>query len=235
MSGIICAVCYRKSRQILTIQLTNKGATLKPSSNFPSRNKKKPSKSTTKGEIRLIGGQWRGRRLKVHDKEGLRPTTDRLKETLFNWLMTDVRNAQVLDCFSGAGSLGFEAASRGASQVIAIEKDKQAALQLKENCQALNANTQITVIQGDFFQKILNINEKFDLIFIDPPFHKNLIEPTINALIESEKLKVDTILYIEKENDAAFALENSELSSRFELVKHKVAGQVAAQLFRYLG
>jgi len=108
-------------------------------------------------------------------------------------------------------------------------------LQLKENCKALNANTQVTVIQGDFFQKILNINEKFDLIFIDPPFHKNLIEPTINALIESEKLKVDTILYIEKENDAAFSLENSELSSRFELVKHKVAGQVTAQLFRYLG
>lgn len=234
MSGIIWPVCYRKSSQILTVQLMNKGATLKPSSNFPTRTKKKSSKTHNKGEIRLIGGQWRGRRLRVHDKEGLRPTTDRLKETLFNWLMTDIRNSVVLDCFAGAGSLGFEAASRGAKQVTAIEKNKQAALQLKENCQSLNAGTQIIVHQGDFFQKAKSISGQFNIIFVDPPFHANLVQPAIDLLLASNKLAENSLLYIEQEKGANFDLSTSDKADNFDLIKQKDAGQVNAQLYRYI-
>lgn len=212
-----------------------KGTTLKASSNFPNRTKKKVAKTTSKGEIRLIGGQWRGRRLKVHDKEGLRPTTDRLKETLFNWLMTDVRNANVLDAFAGAGSLGFEAASRGAVAVTCIEKNKQAAQQLKENCQVLNASAQITVKQGDFFQQVRQLNGPFNLVFVDPPFHKNLVEPALMSLLDNDLLAAGTMLYIEQEQGAGFNLANSELQHRFVLTKQKDAGQVNAQLFEFVG
>lgn len=213
----------------------NKGTTLKASSNFPNRTQKKAVKSTSKGEIRLIGGQWRGRRLKVHDKDGLRPTTDRLKETLFNWLMTDVRGAKTLDCFAGAGSLGFEAASRGAETVMCFELNKQAAQQLKDNCQLLNASHQITVKQGDFFKNVKNIDTPFGLVFIDPPFHKNLVEPTIKSLLENTLLEPGTLVYIEQEQDAPFDLESSEWQSQFALLKNKDAGQVKAQLWEYLG
>src|SRR5699024_5826550 len=85
------------------------------------------------GQIRIIGGLWRGRKLPVLNSEGLRPTTDRIKETLFNWLMFDVNERRCLDLFAGSGSLGFEALSRGASQVIMVEKDHQVAQQLSQN------------------------------------------------------------------------------------------------------
>ena len=221
--------------QILTVQSYIKGTTLKASSNFPNRTKKKPAKTTSKGEIRLIGGQWRGRRLKVHDKEGLRPTTDRLKETLFNWLMTDVRNAKVLDCFAGAGSLGFEAASRGAESVMCFEKNKQAAQQLKDNCQLLNASQQITVKQGDFFQQIKHLDGEFDLVFIDPPFHRDFVEPTIKLLLEGNKLRPGSLVYIEQEQGTGFDLAQSDWQNQFALTKNKDAGQVKAQLFEFIG
>lgn len=206
---------------------------MKPASNFSKRPSKKSNKSAQSGDIRIIGGNWRGRRLKVHNKEGLRPTTDRLKETLFNWLMMEIRGAQVLDCFAGAGSLGFEAASRGAQSVTCLEKDKQAASQLKENCQVLKASEQIHVIQGDFFARIETFNTPFDIVFIDPPFHKGFVAKAINALIEQEVIADSALVYIEQESNAEFQLLNSELSSKFELIKDKTAGQVSAQLFRY--
>ncbi len=219
----------------LTTQLTNKGAILKPSSNSQNkfRNKTPKKSNNAMGEIRLIAGQWRGRRLKVHDKEGLRPTTDRLKETLFNWLMTDVRGANVLDCFSGSGSLGFEAASRFAKKVVCIEKNKQAAQQLRENANTLNAESVVRIISGDFFQKPELIGETFDVIFIDPPFNKSLVEPTIIALLKNNLLKKGAILYVEQEKSADFKLESSSVAVNFELLKSKDAGQVCAQLFRY--
>ena len=207
---------------------------MKPASNFSKRPNKTSGKSTQSGEIRIIGGNWRGRRLKVHNKEGLRPTTDRLKETLFNWLMMDIRGAQVLDCFAGAGSLGFEAASRGASHVTCIEKDKQAANQLKSNCQVLNANAQIRVLQGDFFAKSTNLNQEFDLIFVDPPFHKTFVSRVIPHLINNQLLANNALIYLEQESNGDFEMVDSDWSANFEELKDKKAGQVRAQLFRYI-
>jgi len=208
---------------------------LKPASNFSKRPKKKSVNSSQSGDIRIIGGRWRGRKLKVHSKEGLRPTTDRLKETLFNWLMMEIRDADVLDCFAGAGSLSFEAASRGARSVVCIEKDKLAASQLKVNCQTLNATDQVHVIQGDFFTACKSQTEVFDLVFVDPPFHKDFVPKVMKALIAQELVADQGLLYLEQESSARFDLAASEWGAKFELVKEKNAGQVSAQLFRYIG
>lgn len=96
-------------------------------------------KRTTSGFVRIISGLWRGRKLPVHDAEGLRPTTDRVKETVFNWIAQDIPMSSCLDLFSGSGSLGFEAASRQAKNVVMIELDKQVANQLKTNANTLKA------------------------------------------------------------------------------------------------
>lgn len=208
---------------------------MKAQSNFSKRPKTKKQLSGSTGEIRIISGQWKGRRLKVHDKEGLRPTTDRLKETLFNWLMMDIRNSRVLDCFAGAGALGFEAVSRGATSLICIEKDKKAANQLKSNCKLLQADTQITVKHGDFFTEVKRLSEQFDLVFIDPPFHKDMTNKCVASLIENELLAEDALVYLEQESTASFNLMQSDFADQFELIKEKKAGQVLAQLFRFIG
>lgn len=208
---------------------------MKAQSNFSKRPKTKKQLSGSTGEIRIISGQWKGRRLKVHDKEGLRPTTDRLKETLFNWLMMDIRNSKVLDCFAGAGALGFEAVSRGATSLICIEKDKKAANQLKSNCKLLQADTQIIVKHGDFFTEVKRLSEQFDLVFIDPPFHKDMTNKCVASLIENELFAEDALVYLEQESTASFDLLQSDFADNFELIKEKKAGQVLAQLFRFIG
>lgn len=207
---------------------------MRPQSNFSKRPKTKKQSSGSAGEIRIIGGKYKGRKLKVHDKEGLRPTTDRLKETLFNWLMMDIRNARVLDCFAGAGSLGFEAVSRGAESLVCIEKDKHAANQLKTNCGVLKADTQISVMQGDFFAKTQQLSGPFDLVFVDPPFHKGMAAKTIASLFEQGLISSDSIVYLEQESSSDFNIAVSEFSDRFELIKEKKAGQVLAQLYRVI-
>lgn len=207
---------------------------MKSSSKSQNRNKSSNKSSSQLGEIRIIGGQWRGRKLKVQDKEGLRPTTDRLKETVFNWLMMDVRQANVLDCFAGAGSLGFEAASRGANSVTCIEKNKTAANQLKDNAQLLKAGDQLRVIQADFFTAIKTFHTPFDLVFIDPPFHKGMIEICLSALLENDLVKSGTLIYLEQEVNGRYQVMDSDFSEQFNLKKEKIAGQVSAQLFELI-
>lgn len=203
-------------------------------SNFRKKPKQKNKSAQSSGEIRIIGGQWKGRRLKVHNKDGLRPTTDRLKETVFNWLMLDIRGSRVLDCFAGAGSLGFEAMSRGASSLTCIEKDKTAAQQLKNNCEVLGAAQTIAVKQGDFFSVIKNVQGTYDLVFIDPPFHKSMTQKTFTLLLEQQLLADDALIYLEQEASSPFDIVKSDYVSNFEVIKDKQAGQVRAQLLRFI-
>ena len=207
---------------------------MKSSSKSQNRNKSSNKSSSQLGEIRIIGGQWRGRKLKVQDKEGLRPTTDRLKETVFNWLMMDVRQANVLDCFAGAGSLGFEAASRGANSVTCIEKNKTAANQLKDNAQLLKAGDQLRVIQADFFIAIKTFNTPFDLVFIDPPFHKGMVQTCLQGLLDNNLIVSGSLIYLEQEVIDRYQLMDSDFSELFSLKKEKIAGQVSAQLFELI-
>lgn len=145
-------------------------------------------------QLRIIGGQWRSRRLRFPAIDGLRPTLDRIRETVFNWLQFDVEGARVLDAFAGSGALGFEALSRGAKEVIFLEKHPAAALQLKDNLQLLDArNAQVWA--GDALLWLEQNPEPFDLVFIDPPFHKNLLQPAIDAL----RLLPGALVYVEHE------------------------------------
>ncbi|WP_424418547.1 16S rRNA (guanine(966)-N(2))-methyltransferase RsmD [Oceanisphaera sp.] len=191
--------------------------------------KAKPIKkaSTGSGQIRLIGGQWRGRKLPVLDSEGLRPTTDRIKETLFNWLMFDIHHCRCLDLFAGSGSLGFEALSRGADEVILVEKDATVAQQLQRNLASLPA-AQGQIINTDAIGFLQSPATAFDLVFLDPPFHRELLPNVCQLLEHNGWLNVDAKIYIEREQ----ASESLLLPSNWRLLKDKRAGQVNYQLYQ---
>ena len=187
-----------------------------------------PKNHSGAGQIRIIGGQHRGRKLPVHDVIGLRPTTDRLKETIFNWLMMDVRDAHVLDCFAGAGSLSFEALSRFACDATLLELDAKAAKQLQENAQLLKL-TNAEIVRGDamaFLQR--PASSQFDLVFVDPPFHCNLSTPCCAALEEQNWLSDQALIYVEVESDN----QDFCAPANWQLLKEKQAGQVWCRLYQ---
>jgi len=189
-------------------------------------NKSKKVKSSTTGSIRIISGKHRGRKLPVLMAEGLRPTTDRVKETVFNWLMPYMQESTCLDCFAGSGGLGFEAYSRGAKSVTLVELNKAAAQQLKQNKVLLNAD-EITVKHTNTLTYLAQCSQKFDVVFIDPPFHKDLIEDTIN-LLNNNLLEEDALIYIEMESNGTMI----ETPNNWLLLKEKKAGQVAYRLYQ---
>ena len=181
------------------------------------------------GQVRIIAGQWRSRRLPIQDLEGLRPTTDRVRETLFNWLANDLVNARVLDCFGGSGAFALEALSRYASFANIIEVHRGAAMQLKENLQTLksdkaevlNADTLVVLQRG--------CEQGFDVVFIDPPFRKGLAEKTIQLLDSQGWLNDGALIYVEIESE----LPQLAIPSRWHALKEKNAGQVSYRLYQY--
>lgn len=146
-------------------------------------------------QLRIIGGQWRSRRLRFQPVDGLRPTLDRVRETLFNWLQFDVEGARVLDAFAGSGALGLEALSRGAKDVTFLEKHPKVALQLRDNLKQLGANN-AQVWAGDALQWLQQTPESYDLIFLDPPFGLGLLQPAIDHLCVQE----GSLIYVEHES-----------------------------------
>ncbi|MGO4998754.1 16S rRNA (guanine(966)-N(2))-methyltransferase RsmD [Oceanisphaera sp. W20_SRM_FM3] len=190
--------------------------------------KGKPVKKATAatGQIRVIGGQWRGRKLPVLNSEGLRPTSDRTKETLFNWLMFDIREALCLDLFAGSGSLGFEALSRGAAEVVLIEKDAQVAKQLTQNLASLPAAPG-RVIHQDALAFLQNPGRAFEVVFLDPPFHQQLLSQACQLLETNGWLSEHAKIYIEHEQTADLSLPTN-----WQLLKNKQAGQVSYQLYQ---
>jgi 16S rRNA (guanine966-N2)-methyltransferase len=191
-----------------------------------SKVKKQSDKNAPKGQIRIIAGQFRGRKLPVLMADGLRPTTDRVKETVFNWLMPYIQDANCLDCFAGSGGLGFEAISRGASAVTLVELNKLAAQQLKDNKALLKADN-IQVIQQNALDFLHNNQQSYSLVFIDPPFRKGLAQQTAQLLNE-KGLTDDALIYVEMETD-----HNTQIMpSHWQLLKEKVAGQVVYRLYQ---
>ncbi|PSJ44447.1 16S rRNA (guanine(966)-N(2))-methyltransferase RsmD [Zobellella endophytica] len=186
----------------------------------------RPSSAGT-GQIRLIGGQWRGRKLPVLDGEGLRPTTDRVKETLFNWLMFDTRGSRCLDLFAGSGSLGFEALSRGATEVVLVEKDTRIARQLQHNLASL-PGARGQVVNADALDYLQGTGTPFDLVFLDPPFHRELLPAVCRLLEQGGWLTDETKIYIEREPSP----EPPALPVNWTLLKDKRAGQVCYQLYQ---
>ena len=188
--------------------------------------RKQSVKSSNKGSIRIIAGKHRGRKLPVLMAEGLRPTTDRVKETVFNWLMPYIQDSICLDCFAGSGGLGFEAFSRGAEHVSFVELNKAAAKQLQENQRLLKADN-ISVLQGDVLAVIKSNDQKFDVVFLDPPFRKGLVEKTAQLLNE-QSLAESALIYVEMESEQS----DQQLPLGWTLLKEKVAGQVVYRLYQ---
>jgi 16S rRNA (guanine966-N2)-methyltransferase len=192
-----------------------------------NQGKKQQSKKGASGSIRIIAGKHRGRKLPVLISDGLRPTTDRVKETLFNWLMPYIHDSNCLDCFAGAGSLGFEALSRGAAQVALIELNSAAAKQLQMNKKLLNADNVIITHTNslDFLKS--SAKQQYDIVFIDPPFREDLVTQTAE-LLNKGWLTNQALIYVEME-----AQSNQQLPNNWQLLKEKVAGQVAYRLFQH--
>ncbi len=190
-------------------------------------NKPNKSKSSLKGNIRIISGKHKGRKLPVLMADGLRPTTDRVKETVFNWLMPYIQNSYCLDCFAGSGGLGFEALSRGADSVTLVELNKVAAKQLEQNKLLLNANN-LTVENSDILKYLPQCTQKFSVVFLDPPFRKGLIKET-TLLLNEKALTSDAIIYVEMENEVSTA----DIPKNWQLLKEKKAGQVAYRLYQF--
>lgn len=221
---------------------------------MPVRTKKPLKKSES--TIRIIAGQWRGRKLPVLDENGLRPTGDRLRETLFNWLMPYLHHARVWDLYAGTGALGLEALSRGAQSAVFIEYNSAVAQQLQNNLKLLNAQSSKTaiVINNDCRQwlkqqsiqplnangalsnkkdtptgKNIRIDEssRTDIVFVDPPFANNLWQSTIDHLEHHPSLSHTALIYIEKrKNDSCSPPPN------WQLLKSKQTGSICAQLFQ---
>ncbi|MCG9779105.1 16S rRNA (guanine(966)-N(2))-methyltransferase RsmD [Photobacterium damselae] len=187
---------------------------------------KKPQNNRQSGFVRIISGQWRGRKLPVHDVEGLRPTTDRVKETLFNWLAQDIYQAKCLDLFAGSGSLSFEALSRGAESLTMIELDQKAAAQLKQNLTAIGA-TNATLHNTNSVNFLNQAGTPHDLVFIDPPFRQDLIQQVIAALEANHWLSPNALIYIEAEKE----LGSIDVPPSWHLYREKTAGQVCYRLF----
>jgi 16S rRNA (guanine966-N2)-methyltransferase len=177
-------------------------------------------------KIRIIGGEWRSRLLRFDDAPGLRPTPGRVRETLFNWLQYDVAGSRCLDLFAGSGALGFEAASRGAQEVVQVESDAKACKNLRANAAALGSNRN-RIVENDVERFLFGSAEAFALVFLDPPFAKNLAQKTCFLLEQNGWLAPHAKIYVETE--AGLALDG--LPGNWELLKHKTAGEVAYRLF----
>ena len=144
--------------------------------------------------VRIIGGEWRSRVIEFPDALGLRPTPDRVRETVFNWLGQTLANQHCLDLFAGSGALGFEAASRGAASVTMVEQDRAAADALTHNQTKLTATT-CKIVRGDALKFIAISKEKFDVIFVDPPFASQLMPQLLPQL--ANKLTPGGVIYAE--------------------------------------
>ncbi len=186
---------------------------------------KKPQRGGS-GQIRIIGGQWRGRKLPVPDSPGLRPTTDRVRETLFNWLAPHIVDAHCLDCFAGSGALGLEALSRYASSATLVEKDRLVAQQLQKNLVTLGANNG-KAITADTLRFLAEPGEPHNIVFIDPPFRKGLLEETLGLLERNGWLAAEALIYVESEAEGPVPA----VPQTWQLHREKIAGQAASRLY----
>ncbi|MDG0807021.1 16S rRNA (guanine(966)-N(2))-methyltransferase [Pectobacterium brasiliense] len=186
----------------------------------------KKNASSAAGQIRIIGGQWRGRKLPVPDSPGLRPTTDRVRETLFNWLAPVIQQARCLDCFAGSGALGLEALSRYAAHATLLEMERAVAQQLTQNLALLRAE-HAEVVNTDSLSWLAKPGTPFDVVFLDPPFRKELLNNTLALLEQQGWLAPDAWIYVETE------AENAQLTipENWQLHREKIAGQVAYRLY----
>ncbi|MFO8025122.1 16S rRNA (guanine(966)-N(2))-methyltransferase RsmD [Thiohalophilus sp.] len=179
-----------------------------------------------RNQFRIIGGQWRGRKLGFFPAPGLRPTPDRVRETLFNWLAPVIDGARVLDLFAGSGALGFEAASRGASQVTLVDSHPRVISQLQQNIRLLQAPG-MTTCQSEALRYLERPAEPCDIVFLDPPYQSRVLEACF-IVLEASWLSREAWIYYEYDSH----MPSPALPANWQVSRSKQAGQVAYQLAR---
>lgn len=177
------------------------------------------------GQIRIIGGEWRGRKLKVPEVADLRPTPDRVRETLFNWLAPVIAGANCLDLFAGSGALGFEASSRGAAHVVMVDFSADVIALLQQEGVMLKAKN-LDIYRATIPEQLKLPVKPFDIVFLDPPYQQNILLPCCFYLEENAFLADNAYIYLE----AKSALTQADLPPNWEIIKSKKAGQVAYHL-----
>jgi 16S rRNA (guanine966-N2)-methyltransferase len=205
-----------------------------PGHNMSGHNKirKQPQnvkRNQKRGQCRIIAGKWRGRKISFDDAEGLRPTTDRIRETVFNWLQPYLSQSRCLDCFAGSGVLGFEALSRGAESVVFLEQNKKTVNNLKKNIDVLDAvNIELHFVDTlQWLTSLQNNKKKFDVVFLDPPFATGLLAETFKLLGQSGCMAEGAIIYLEHNIGSKI-----DLPGNWCCLKQKEAGQVAYKLLQ---
>lgn len=195
---------------------------IKPNEAKPKALKSKGSKPNDANRVRIIGGQWRSRVIEFPEGEGLRPTANRVRETLFNWLGQTLHERRCLDLFAGSGALGFEAASRGATEVVMVEDSRATMAALKKNQEKLAA-TQCRLILADAKDFLAKNQHPFDIVFLDPPFGSDLMAPMLRKL--AGHLTANGVVYAEWGEPLAATLANMP-ETPWQLLKQDKAGAV---------
>ena len=180
--------------------------------------------------LRIIGGDWRGRRIRFSGQGGIRPTPDRVRETLFNWLMDKVRGSRCLDLFAGSGALGLEALSRGAAHVTFVERDRENAARLRETT-ALLAPGRATVVEADALAWLQGRPETCDIVFLDPPFAAGILAEAMRRLEAGGVLAPGAFIYIEMPTSAGLPV----LPAPWRMHRTGRAGAVGYHLARRQG
>jgi len=179
------------------------------------------------GQVRIIGGTLKRSLLQVLSSPGLRPTPDRVRETLFNWLASDLYNARVLDPFAGSGALGFEAVSRGAMHVQSIELNAKAIQLLRENSERLKVAQQMCFTQADALAALKHAPDlPFDVVFLDPPFHQSLASKAAQLLEEHQWLTDNALIYVESESE-----QPASVPDTWRLLRETKAGESLGRLY----
>jgi 16S rRNA (guanine966-N2)-methyltransferase len=197
----------------------------------------------SKNDLRIIGGTWRSRRLHFFDSPKIRPTPDRVRETLFNWLNSDLNGAVCLDLFAGSGALGFEAISRGAKEAVLVEEDSRIATMLSQQKEQFDAES-IEVKNQSALTYLQNVDRPFDIIFLDPPFDSQLLEEVIPMIIKQQVLSDNGLLYVETSSKLkgdnvnhtnlhdSGERQSEAVFNTFKCIREKSAGEVHYSLYK---
>ena len=183
------------------------------------------AKANKQGQLRIIGGDWRGRKLSFPAVDDLRPTSDRVRETLFNWLQMDIPGRRCLDLFAGSGALGLEALSRGAAEVVMVEQDRNAAQQIRQHLQTLGCQSG-HVENSNAFIYLQGDPKPFDLVFLDPPYKLACLEKCCQLLEQNGWLKDEAFIYLEDSSKNP----PPALPDNWQLKRSKKAGEIGYHL-----
>ena len=193
-----------------------------------NQTRKNQKSNKASNQVRIIGGQHKRRMISFIDADGLRPTPDRVRETVFNWLMGHIQDASVLDVCAGSGVLAIECLSRGAKSATLIEYQPAQAKLIAQNLQLLRLDTQAQVYTGDALDILPTLKQPYDLIFIDPPYSANLWQKLIDAIFAHDLLHADSLIYLESDQELSQIITCNRLTA----IKSIKAGQVYSYLLQ---